>query len=557
LLTHEETLTFADFPFSESLRRDLAAAGYVAPTPIQARVIGPALEGQDIIGLAQTGTGKTGAFALPLIHRLGQKMELGALVLAPTRELVKQIVEVFKMLGRSSGTRVASVVGGVKFDLDLKALRSWPSILVATPGRLLDHMEQKTVDLRHIETLVIDEADRMHDMGFIPQIRRIIAGLPTQRQTLMFTATMPRDVEEVARRNMRQAVKILVGPASQPVERAEQRLYRVDETAKVPLLLDLLRREKGRVLVFLRTKRGVDRLARRVTGRRTDVARIHGDREQSQRDTAMEGFREGKYRVLIATDIAARGLDVADIEHVINYDFPRSPEDYVHRIGRTARLVATGRATSFVTPADRKYVADLERLLGSKLTLTPAPLFAAHTPSQPAPGHPPRVRTGPAAHGHPATPARASHGHHAAPAHASQGHHAGQAHAAQGHQAAPAHAAQGHHAAPDARQAGPADAPGGSPRRRRRRGGRGRERSTIGSPAAVKSAACGVGAPAACADGSPAATRRAPPPAAVEPAALAEPKHDPHTHDRPKGHKPSESDDNWPAIAEFGFQMAE
>jgi ATP-dependent RNA helicase RhlE len=365
---------FTDFPFSEALHKDLVAAGYETPTPIQAKAIRPVLEGKDVIGLAQTGTGKTAAFALPIIHRLAAKAELGALVLAPTRELVHQIVDVFKMLGASSGVRVASVVGGIKIDNDWRALRSWPNVLVATPGRLIDHLEQKTVNFKEIEMFVIDEADRMHDMGFIPQIRRIIAALPEKRQTLMFTATMPPDVEQIARRSMHDAVKILVGPASRPVERAEQHLYQIhDEKLKLPLLLDLLAKETGRVLVFLRTKRGVDRLARRIIDRRHAVARIHGDREMNQRTEAMKGFREGRYRVLIATDIAARGLDVADIEHVINYDFPRHPEDYVHRIGRTARLVATGKATSFVTPADRPYVRDLEKLIATKLTLEHAP----------------------------------------------------------------------------------------------------------------------------------------------------------------------------------------
>jgi len=357
----------------DSLHEDIAAAGYENPTPIQARCLVPALEGQDLIGLAQTGTGKTAAFALPIIQRLARRAELGALVLAPTRELVHQIVGMFHMLGRSSGIRVVGLIGGVKIENDWKALRSWPNVIVATPGRLLDHLEQRTVTLKEIEILVVDEADRMHDMGFIPQIRRIIAALPTARQTMMFTATMPADVEQIARRHMRSPVKILVGPASRPVERADQRLFEVHETQKVPLLLDLLRKETGRVLVFVRTKRGVDRLARRVGDRRFRAARIHGDREQGQRTEAMTGFREGRYRILIATDIAARGLDVADIEHVINYDFPRSPEDYVHRIGRTARLAASGKATSFVTPSDRPLLRDLERLLGAKIPLRPTP----------------------------------------------------------------------------------------------------------------------------------------------------------------------------------------
>ena len=371
--TIKEVSKFVEFPFSEALRQDLATAGFETPTPIQAKSIAPAIEGRDVIGLAQTGTGKTAAFALPIIHRLSHKSELGALVLAPTRELVVQIVEVFRKLGRTSGLRVIGIVGGVKMENDWKALRSWPNVIVATPGRLLDHLEQKTLSLKEIEIFVIDEADRMHDMGFIPQIRRIISALPQQRQTMMFTATMPSDVEHIVRQSMRHdAVKIQAGPASRPVERAVQKLFSCSEDDKVNILMDQLREEEGRTLIFLRTKRGVDRLARRVTARHRAV-RLHGDREQAQRDEAMQGFRDGKYRILIATDIAARGLDVADIEHVINYDFPRAPEDYVHRIGRTARMVATGKATSFVTPADRKYVAALEKLIGAKLPLIPAP----------------------------------------------------------------------------------------------------------------------------------------------------------------------------------------
>ena len=357
---------FSEFPFSDVLQKNLAEAGHVTPTPIQARCIGPALEGRDVLGLAQTGTGKTAAFALPIIHRLSQSLELEALILAPTRELVQQIVGVFRALGRHTGIRVASVVGGVDYMVDTKALRSWPNVLVATPGRLIDHIEQKSISLASVRILVIDEADRMHDMGFIPQVRRIVAALPAGRQTLMFTATMPPDVEQVTRRSMRDPVRIQVG-LQVPVERAAQEIYHVQEESKTDLLRAILRQETGRVLIFVRTKRGVDRLAGRVGRGVGTIARIHGDREQIERDEAMGGFRSGKYRVLIATDIASRGIDVANIEHVINYDFPKSADDYLHRIGRTARLAASGRATSFVTPADRRYLADVERLVGSKI----------------------------------------------------------------------------------------------------------------------------------------------------------------------------------------------
>lgn len=369
-------LLFCQFPFDESIRRDLIAAGFERPTPIQAATIPPALEGRDIIGLAQTGTGKTAAFALPIIQKLAQRTELAALVLAPTRELAVQITGVFEQLGRSSGVRAATIVGGVPMDLDLKALRSWPSVLVATPGRLMAHIQDGTVHLDEIEILVVDEADRMHDMGFIPDIRYIVRRLPSDRQTMMFTATMDRAVEKVVRESMRDPFRIQIGRYGAPPQRAEQRLYAVTEDERTPLLIRLLRANgQSRVLVFVRTKRGVDRLIRSVHRAGLAAAHIHGDREQSDRDEAMTGFREGRYRILIATDIAARGIDVANIGHVINYDFPLQAEDYVHRIGRTARVEATGLAISFVTRSDHRALAAVKKLVGDKLPpLEPSPL---------------------------------------------------------------------------------------------------------------------------------------------------------------------------------------
>jgi len=357
---------FVDFPLLESIHQDIRRAGYERPLPIQVACIPPALEGKDVIGLAQTGTGKTAAFAIPIIQRLAGRADLGALVLAPTRELAAQITDAFNQLGASSGVRVATIVGGVPLDRDHKALRSWPNVLVATPGRLIDHIDNGKVLLAEIEVLVVDEADRMHDMGFIPQIRRILSALPRQRQTMMFTATLPSDVERIARRSMRDPVRIQIGQMA-PAHRARQELFELGEDTKGPLLLKLLRASRGRVLVFVRTKRGVDRLARRVNSRGFSVGRIHGDLEQNQRVRALADFRHGRRRVLVATDIAARGLDISDIEHVINYDFPRHPEDYVHRIGRTARVDASGLATSFATGADHRYVNDVRRLIGEKL----------------------------------------------------------------------------------------------------------------------------------------------------------------------------------------------
>jgi len=371
LKSEQETKKFTDYGLDANILKDVAELGFQHPTPIQAHCIPPALEGKDVIGLAQTGTGKTATFGLPIIQRVARKPEMAALVLAPTRELAQQIAAALQELGKSSGLRLAVVVGGIPIKKDYKALRSWPNVLVATPGRLIDHIYSQTITLSEIEILAVDEADRMYDMGFMPQINRIIEVLPKKRQTLMFTATMPAEVEKLVRRHMRSPVRIKVGRTAPPA-RAEQKLYHVQEPDKMALLLNLLSRGKGRVLVFVRTRRKVDRLARTVTARRHRVARLHGDREQSQRDAAMAGFRDGKYRILIATDIAARGLDVADIEHVINYDFPGCAEDYIHRIGRTARVAASGLATSFVTHTDRPCLAKLEKLISTRLSPTPA-----------------------------------------------------------------------------------------------------------------------------------------------------------------------------------------
>jgi ATP-dependent RNA helicase RhlE len=362
-------LTFVDFALNETIQQSIRAAGYERPTPVQAACIPPALAGKDVIGLAQTGTGKTAAFALPIIQRLAGRTELGALVLAPTRELAAQITAAFKVLGEASGVRAVAIVGGVPMDHDTAALHSWPNVLIATPGRLNDHLENSGLSLKEIEIFTVDEADRMHDMGFIPQIRRIIAALPAKRQTLMFTATMPPDVELIARKSMHNPVRLQMGMVA-PANRAEQELFELSEEAKCPLLLDILARTKGRVLVFVRTKRGVDRLARSISNCRSlhkKVLRIHGDLEQDHRDTSLAEFRKGGGGVLVATDIAARGLDITDIEHVVNYDFPHQAEDYVHRIGRTARVDAAGLATSFITYTDQRFVKEVRQLIGDKL----------------------------------------------------------------------------------------------------------------------------------------------------------------------------------------------
>jgi ATP-dependent RNA helicase RhlE len=395
LKSEEDTKKFTEYGLHAAILNDVAELGYQHPTPIQAQCIPHVLAGRDVIGLAQTGTGKTAAFGLPIIQRVARKMAISALILAPTRELAQQIAGALRELGKSSDIRIGVVIGGVPMKEDYKALQAWPNVLVATPGRLLDHIYSRRIVLSDIEVLTVDEADRMYDMGFMPQIERIIEVLPKKRQTLMFTATMPAEVEKLVRRHMRSPVRIKVG-ATAPPARAEQKLYHVQEPDKMPLLLDLLGRSTGRVLVFARTKSKVERLARSVAARLPRVARLHGDREQGQRDAAMTGFRDGKYRILIATDIAARGIDVADIEHVINYDFPRSAEDYIHRIGRTARVAANGLATSFVTPTDRPCLTKLERLISVKLSVTSvSPAAPARRPRSSGSadgGHPGRSR---------------------------------------------------------------------------------------------------------------------------------------------------------------------
>ncbi len=362
----KQDVTFRDFSLSDSLRRSIDEAGFETPTPIQAQLIPPALEGRDVIGLAQTGTGKTAAFAIPIIERLAGRLELGAVVLAPTRELAMQITGVFEQLGAHSGIRTATIMGGTKMDDDQAALVSWPNVLIATPGRLIDHIENGGLSLDEVETFVVDEADRMHDMGFIPQIRKIVAVLPPDRQTIMVTATMHDDVEQIARKHMDDPERIQIGVTA-PAHRARQELFEVGEDDRSPLLQKLLREREGRVLVFMRTKKTVDRITRVLKARGFAAEKIHGGLEQMMREHALGDFRTGDVRILVATDIAARGLDISDIEQVINYDFPHNPEDYVHRVGRTARVEASGVATSFVTPADQTYVRAVRKLIGDKL----------------------------------------------------------------------------------------------------------------------------------------------------------------------------------------------
>ncbi len=385
-------VTFHTLGLSESLLRDLAKAGLSSPTPIQAEAIPPALAGRDVIGCAQTGTGKTAAFVIPLIERLASlpKGEPKALILAPTRELALQILTTIDKLGAGSGITATLLVGGADMVAQVRGLRQQPDILVATPGRLLDHMWNGTVNLLPITMLVLDEADRMLDMGFAPQINQIFDALPEERQTLLFSATLPADLTRLVQASVKEPVRVMVTPSATTADGVTQALHYTTHHAKGDLLLSLLREERETVLVFTRTKHRADQVGR-VLGRAGHrVAILHGDRSLPQRRAALEGFKRGTFRVLVATDIAARGIDVANIGHVINYDLPMCPEDYVHRIGRTARMKTTGRATSFVTPEDPQQLRAIEQLLGQAVPVAPGsdrPAAGQQGGGGRAPGH--------------------------------------------------------------------------------------------------------------------------------------------------------------------------
>ena len=366
---------FEVFSLSADLQAAITAAGYRTPTPIQAQTIATTLAGRDLIGTAQTGTGKTAAFLIPIVERL--RAATGAqhgcaLILAPTRELAEQTHQWASRLG--CGLRTTLIVGGVPYGPQCAALRGRPAIIVATPGRLVDHLERGTFSLRDVGIVVLDEADRMLDMGFKPQLDRIMRALPplpAPRQTLLFSATLPPDLTSLARMHLRNPVRIDVGRPATPPPQAAQDVYLVEGTQKTHLLLSLAQRHSGTMLVFARTKHRTDRVARALRSAGHAVQRLHADRTQSQRREALDGFRSGRYRILIATDIAARGIDVAEIQRVVNYDLPHTVEDYVHRVGRTARAGATGHATSFAAPEERAQLHAIERHIGRALQRQP------------------------------------------------------------------------------------------------------------------------------------------------------------------------------------------
>ena len=367
---------FSDLGLADPLQRALIARNHLVPTPIQARAIPELLAGKDILGIAQTGTGKTAAFALPILHQLSQqrgnsgRRSPRALVLAPTRELAIQIGEEFRAYGKTLHLRQTVIVGGVSQKPQVNALARGVEILIATPGRLLDLMGQRHVVLDAVEFFVLDEADRMLDMGFVRDVRKIITALPKTRQSLLFSATMPGEVGRLSSEILTDPVRIEVTPQATPIERLEQSIYHVDSTAKGALLASMLNDPAlSRVLVFARTKHRANRVAQQLDRGGVSADAIHGNKSQGARQRALKRFRDGDVRVLVATDIAARGIDVEGVTHVINYELPNEPEGYVHRIGRTARAGAGGIAFSFCDPTERGYLRSIEDLIRRRLTV--------------------------------------------------------------------------------------------------------------------------------------------------------------------------------------------
>ncbi|MGZ6315826.1 MAG: DEAD/DEAH box helicase [Anaerolineales bacterium] len=362
-------MQFEQFTLDSRLLGGIRKAGYEVPTPIQEAAIPAALRGRDLIGTAQTGTGKTAAFVLPILNKLlaGPRGMPRALIVTPTRELAEQNYEVIRALAAGTRLRSATIYGGVSAGPQIKALRDGTEILIACPGRLLDLYNQRVLKLGQIEILVLDEADRMFDMGFLPDIKRIIQAVPTQRQTMMFSATFPPEVEQLAAQALRNPQRISMG-LSRPAHTVAHALYPVPAHLKAPLLLKLLKQtETDSVLIFTRTKYRAQKLAQQIERAGHQVTSLHGDRTQGQRQSALKGFRNGSHQIMVATDIAARGLDVESISHVINFDMPDTADAYIHRIGRTGRAERTGDAFTLVTPDDNDMVRALERIMGQPI----------------------------------------------------------------------------------------------------------------------------------------------------------------------------------------------
>jgi len=362
-------VSFVQFNLDARLMTGIQRAGYTDPTPIQTAAMPAALTGQDLIGTAQTGTGKTAAFVLPILNKLvnGARNRTRALIVTPTRELAEQIHDTISQLGNATNLRSATIYGGVGATPQIKALRSGVEILVACPGRLLDLIAQGHAKLDFVEFLVLDEADRMFDMGFLPDVKRIIARLPVRRQTMLFSATFPREIEQLASQTLRNPQRIAIG-LSRPAITVTHALYPVPQHLKAGLLMQLLKRtDTNSVLIFTRTKHRAQKLAMQIENSGFRVTSLHGNRSQGQRQEALNGFKRGRYQIMVATDIAARGLDVESISHVINYDIPDTADAYIHRIGRTGRMERAGDAFTLVTPEDHEMVRELEKIMGQKL----------------------------------------------------------------------------------------------------------------------------------------------------------------------------------------------
>jgi ATP-dependent RNA helicase RhlE len=376
-------MDFHSFGLRPELLRSIKELGFLHPTPIQQDAIPPAMKGQDLLACAATGSGKTAAFVLPILHKLSARPRAGtrALVVTPTRELAAQIAEHLAELATHTPITGAAIYGGVGMGPQEHALRTGVDVIVATPGRLLDHFRHSYARFDKLEFLVLDEADRMLDMGFLPDIRRILRRLPTQRQTLFFSATMPPPIAVLSREMLRQPVFINQERRAAPPSAVAQAVYPVAGHRKAALLMALLQRDEVKnVIVFTRTKQRTNRLAEALDASGVSVARIHGNRSQSQRENALEGFKRGRTRVLVATDIAARGIDVEDLSHVINFDVPHVPEDYIHRVGRTGRAGATGDAVTFCSPEEQKDMQQIERALGTRLPRVVLPDFDYEAP---------------------------------------------------------------------------------------------------------------------------------------------------------------------------------
>jgi superfamily II DNA/RNA helicase len=379
--------SFNEFGLAEPIARALTEEKYVTPTPIQAKAIPLVLAGRDLIGIAQTGTGKTAAFALPILHRIAanrirpERKTCRVLVLSPTRELSGQILDSFRAYGRHMRISSALAIGGVSMGNQVRSLLNGVDVLVATPGRLLDLVQSNALKLSAIEAFVLDEADRMLDMGFIHDIRKIVAKLPPVRQTLLFSATMPQDIADLAKQMLTDPATVAVTPAATTVERIAQRIVHLDRGAKAQALADILRSEPvDRALVFTRTKHGADKVVRGLNKAGIAAEAIHGNKSQGQRERVLAAFRSGKVRTLVATDIAARGIDVDGVSHVINYDLPNIPESYVHRIGRTARAGADGVAISLCSADEVAYLRDIEKLI--RMSIPSSGQQPSHRPAQ-------------------------------------------------------------------------------------------------------------------------------------------------------------------------------